>query len=786
MRSRTWSAVVLVGLTTGLFATPAVVHADGAGGRKLSETELRRLESRLLGRAHARDHRLARLTERRERARWKKLSPRHRRRALRPVARASADVDLASVGRWSTPFKMPVVGVHSAVLPTGKVMIFSQEVHDYKTRAAAAYLWDPTKNPGAPGEFKAVPPGDNIFCAGQSLMADGQLLVTGGNLRYATATTGFAGLKSVFTFDPWSESWTRQPDMARGRWYPTQTLLPDGRTLITSGYDESDGYVWNTDIDVFNPPAARGGQGSLTRIARYGQLAGAPTTPHWYPHWFVMPSGGVLNAGFTRRESWLLNPTPGSVTGSDRPDWSMTRKYGSAVLLPGSASGSTRVMQLGGYDHSTTEKASVASTEIFDEATPTRAPFAGPSMRVARSSHNTVLLPDSSLLNLGGGYGAQPGTASDENVNNVEAAAGPEHKAVEILDAGSDTWRLGPSQVYKRAYHSTAVLLPDGRVLSAGDDRDPVRGTDYRMNDRAEVYEPAYLFKEGPRPSITSAPAGIDFGQTFDIGTSSAVTKAVLVAPGTTTHANDMGQRLVPLTMTPRADGSGATVTAPANANIAPPGYYMLFGLSPTGKPSVAEWVYVGESRADVPAPVVAPVATPNPTPQPSSTPAPVQPSPSPPAPAPSPDPVASAPVASSPGPVAPVPVQASPSPSTPVVPAAQDVVSPRFALRTPSTVRDLRRRGRLTLSLRLDEAGDTRLSAVIVNGRKKLVRLPRDGSVRLAFSRARTRAVVLRLTRAERRRLGRGALTAKVRVRATDRSGNSTSRTVVLTLPRR
>lgn len=588
-------------------APAAAAGSPMAGSPDMSEAELQRLERRLLGPAHAEEHRQERLAARQEAAGANGRSAR--------VAAADAVVvqaaDAATDGVWRSAFPIPVVGVHAALLPTGKVMLYSQRINDYKGDAAAAYLWDPTKAPGAAGEFKSVTPALNIWCGAQSLMADGQLLVTGGNLVYATSTTGYKGLKSVFTFDPWSETWTRQPDMPRGRWYPTQTLLPDGRTMITSGYDEVGGYAWNTDIDVFNPPATRGGQGSITTIARYGQLANSPSSPHWYPHWFVMPSGGVLNAGFKRDESWLLQTTPGAVRGFDRPNWSMHRKYGSAVLLPGTASGSTRVMQLGGYDHSTTQKASVTSTEVFDESAPTVAPSAGPTMRVARSHQNTVLLPDRSMVNIGGGSGEQPGTEAPENANNRLAAAGLEHRQVEILDRGSSTWRLGPAQAYKRSYHSTALLLPDGRVLSAGDDRDPAKGTTYRERDLGEIYEPAYLHKAGERPSIVSAPSAVGYGQRFHIDTSSAISSAVLVAPGTTTHANDMGQRLAPLSITPDTDGGGAELVSPPNANVAPPGYYMLFALSANGKPSVAEWVRVGGGTPP-PADTTAPTAPTN------------------------------------------------------------------------------------------------------------------------------------------------------------------------------
>jgi hypothetical protein len=595
-----WMALAVATVGTALLmavvAGPPAGWGHGGAPHRLSERALQRLELRLLGPGHAAEHRRTRAWARRERARWAALSPAARRRERGAARRLAAVGDPATEGRWLPPFEIPVVGVHAAVLPTGKVMLFSQKVHDYRARVAAAFLWDPTKGPGQAGEFQSVPPGDNIWCGAQSLMADGQLLVTGGTLAYATSTSGYKGLKSVFTFDPWAAKWTRQPDMAIGRWYPTQTLLPDGRTLITSGYADTGNYVWNRDIDVFTPPAARGGQGTIARIGRYGELPGAPSLPHWYPHWFVMPSGSVLNAGFTRTQAWLLDPRPGAVRAFDRPDWSVTRKYGSAVLLPGSPSGSTRVMQVGGYDSGTTQKASMASTEVFDEATPTRAPVLGSAMRVPRSNHNTVLLPDRSMVTVGGGYGEQPGLASPANANTTLAAAGPEHKAVEIFNPVTGQWRLGAAQVHKRSYHSTALLLPDGRVLSAGDDRDPARGSTYRERDKAEIYEPPYLHTSGVRPRITAAPTGVGYGARFSVTTSSPIASAVLIAPGATTHANDMHQRLVPLSITPTA--GGANLTAPANANITPPGYYMLFVLNGDGKPSVARWVRLGGVRA--------------------------------------------------------------------------------------------------------------------------------------------------------------------------------------------
>ncbi len=172
-----WALIAAVALT----GPAAAWSHNGKPHKRMIERKLHRLEKRVLGRAHAREHRLSRIQARRERARWLKLSPAKRRKLL--VASAAAAGDPATEGRWTAPFAMPAIATHAAVLPTGKVMFFSQKVNDYKGDEAAAYLWDPTKAPGQAGEFKSVTPPANIWCGAQSLMADGQLLVTGGTPR---------------------------------------------------------------------------------------------------------------------------------------------------------------------------------------------------------------------------------------------------------------------------------------------------------------------------------------------------------------------------------------------------------------------------------------------------------------------------------------------------------------------------------------------------------------------------------------------------------------------------
>src|SRR5438445_655734 len=155
-----------------------------------------------------------------------------------------------------------------------------------------------------------------------------------------------------------------------------------------------------------------------------------------------------------------------------------------------------------------------------------------------------------------------------------------------------------------RMYHSTALLLPDGRVLVAGGGRDAPQEVDQLS---AEIYSPPYLFN-GSRPTITSAPSAINYGTGFFVATPDAgrVASASLVRLGSVTHAFNMNQRFVPLALQPAA--GGLTIQPPGNANIAPPGDYMLFIVDTNGVPSVA--------------PIVRLSGTPPPDTQPPSVPA--------------------------------------------------------------------------------------------------------------------------------------------------------------------
>ena len=213
------------------------------------------------------------------------------------------------------------------------------------------------------------------------------------------------------------------------------------------------------------------------------------------------------------------------------------------------------------------------TAEAIDLNAPAPAWRSVAQMAYARKQHNATILPDGKVLVTGG----TSGSGGNDN------AAYPVYPA-EMWDPGTNSWTTLASMSVYRGYHSTALLLPDGRVLSAGGG--------FTGPGSAEVYSPPYLFK-GARPTITSAPTTVGYNQTFSVGTPDAagITKVTLVRLSAVTHAFNFDQRINSLSFS--ATAGGLNVTSPASRNVCPPGHYMLFILNGNGVPSVAKIINI-------------------------------------------------------------------------------------------------------------------------------------------------------------------------------------------------
>lgn len=445
----------------------------------------------------------------------------------------------AQDGQWSALFNLPLIAIHANLLPTGRVLLFSAE---HGVPGIHAWVLDPQTL-----ALTNVPPpaGWNLDCAGHSFLPDGRLLVAGGTLQF----NPLLGSKRAAIFDPYAVQWVPVPDMADGRWYPTNVTLPDGRIVTMSGVDGTTGGL-NSDIERWDP----NGDSNW-------ELIGQRLMPD-YPNLHVMPSGLVFRSG-PDSQTETYNPATlawTAVATTNAP----ARYEAPSVLLPPTLN---RVMLMGGYVEANGTPTNSVETIDFTAATP--AWTTGPRMQSRRIQHNAVLLPDGKVFVVGGR-------------RNSTGGVGDSVMVPEVFDPATSIWDpVAPHQV-ARMYHSTALLLPDGRVLAAGGDYHP----------SGEIYSPPYLFA-GARPIISAAPAAIAYGDTFPVSFSggSAPFTISLIAPSAVTHSNNMSQRYVRLTQV--AAAGTVDVPTPASANLAPPGFYMLFVTDATGVPSVSRMVRV-------------------------------------------------------------------------------------------------------------------------------------------------------------------------------------------------
>ncbi|MGH9960582.1 MAG: galactose oxidase-like domain-containing protein, partial [Pyrinomonadaceae bacterium] len=451
---------------------------------------------------------------------------------------------------------------------TGKVLVIAGSGNVPNVTVYKAAVWNPETGVIADQDIDW-----DLFCNGMSFLPDGRAIIVGGSAPYPT--NDFKGLKNTTIFDPETSIFHRAEDMTDGRWYPTNVSLPDGRTATFSGYGENG--TRNATAEIYTP-----GSGWSPEYAN-----GWPASLGNYPRAHLTPHGDLFFSG-AQLNSHRFDPI--ALTWNQnvaRTTHGATRRYGSSVLLGLRPPLYTaRILIAGGGAIAATD-----STEIIDlgVSTPQWQPTG--SLHYARTEHNAVLLPNGRILAIGG-------SAIDNHIDDNGGG-----RFSEMYDPATGDWSIMAQQLYWRLYHSTALLLPDGRVASLGSN--PQQGTYER---HIEIYSPPYLFADNGdlanRPNLTNVPAQIDYTQSFKVTTNTpgAIKEAVLMRPGASTHAFDMEQRLIELEIVSTSD-STLNLIGPPNANIAPPGYYMLFLFNSAGVPSVARFVQLVSNPSNTPPP---------------------------------------------------------------------------------------------------------------------------------------------------------------------------------------
>lgn len=503
----------------------------------------------------------------------------------------------ASKGEWTGPFTIPGGSfdrpVHAAMLRTGKVLFFGLPT------GKNSWLWTPDNGAAGTADPTSNQPGDSLFCSGHAFLSDGRLLVVGGG-GDGTGPRHNRG----WTFDPAGETWTRtlgngspgDGDMAYYRWYPTLVTMGDepGRVMVVSGDDTSGADVRQMEMymettDRFELVWGPGGVGDASAERSFPQI---------YPGLNLLPGGeifytptgwhsggcsGAADFAAARPSAYfdLISASPpvrGSWTDIGTQDaaaeQAIDRVKGMAVMLLQPTYPFTQVMAVGGG--SDPESATTFQMINLSTLTPEWGPPVTLPDGLARVNVNVVALPDGTVFVSGGRPSSPPPAGGGD---------------CWIYDPVAMTWQQCDALANRRAYHSVAVLLPDGRVVAAGNE--------CPADTTYEVFSPPYLFAPdgslAVRPEITTLPAQVHHGRTFDIETPAptSIRKVVLVRPMAVTHQTDSEQRVVQLTFS----ATGATTLSAVAPNgwhphsLAPRGWYMLFLINDLGVPSVAKFM---------------------------------------------------------------------------------------------------------------------------------------------------------------------------------------------------
>lgn len=568
--------------------------------------------------------------------------------------RADSNSFLVSAPEAEPCYFAALSGYSVSRLGTTSVLLWHPE--EGETQAAkfgyVRYLFDthPWNNPG---EY----PPYNLFCSGHLLLPDGRLFAAGGHGglygQVGNCVGSYIGLRlwTIFEAQNFRRSetafrqhlwWTFFPPVPRRvcdapepRWYPSVVALPDGKVLIVGGTQYGLDHA-NRDQGLLCPdgrrirtterheifdPCTR----TVTRSTNAIEYSGLREN---YPrlHLVSFVQDGQLKARVVytgpRTETYYLeNPSlPSSKWDAYRIDptnprsdfirRAVRRGDGTSVLLPNPKENPkrwqdqvlSRVLTIGGSGDT-----SALSFDLNDFAngqlTIRHAQL--PDYFPARTHLNAVLLPTGQVLVVGGnkpGSWYYPNNVVWQTLLYTPPSENTALGRWEVVASAPDTDEDNDGiKDGTRVYHSTALLLPDGRVLTAGSATKDSAG---RVVDNyvPTLYSPPYLFKSDgtrrgdmDRPRILSlSDTELNYGQNFEItyqlaDDSHGIRSVVLMRPGSVTHSFNFEQRLVRLRF--KLEDPTIQVTAPWDPAIAPPGWYMLFLVDENGVPSKAAWV---------------------------------------------------------------------------------------------------------------------------------------------------------------------------------------------------
>ncbi len=508
----------------------------------------------------------------------------------------SIPASAATAGMYSGVYNWPINAITLGLLPNGKVVSYGTPVNNPSTQDGRTFdIWDPTRA-GASNAHVTLQGvvGVNSFCGAQAFRFDGSLISSGGIFDNGQDKG------SVILNSSASAIGAVKAQMANDRYYSTLLTLPNGKQIILGGtYPYAAGYgnpqasINNGEMKAMTPEIFDGNQWNSLFGANSRDAFGPDNSRYWYPRAWNAPNGKVF--GITSDKMWYLDTNGnGSVTAMNFRDGQ--RNVANAVDAPNVGPGSTAVMydagkiiQVGGNAWTNGDgfnASSRATTVDINGANPALQDVA--PMKYGRSFANATVLPPGQVVVNGGS-------------THVDNAGDNAVYQTEIWSPSSGQWTAAASAAIYRGYHSTAILMQNGTVLTAGGGSPgPV------ANQNAEIYYPPYLFTSAngavtfaPRPQIVSlASLQLQYGQStqFELTSQNGLSQVVLVGLSLVTHNFNVTQRRYAAQYS--QSGNVVTVQTPSSANIVPPGYYQLVAVDSKGVPSPGVIVAVGSNVA--------------------------------------------------------------------------------------------------------------------------------------------------------------------------------------------
>lgn len=458
----------------------------------------------------------------------------------------------------------PIIPIHMVLLPDGRVMSYGTDQTGVQGAQLVYDIWDPKLGTGDDAHTvlpNTTPGQTDIFCGTASLLGSGfidgtngsgQLLVAGGDLT-VDGKRNFSD-KNVTIFNPKNNTLAASGQMNYARWYASMITLRNGNKLVLGG-TVSPG-VGEATPEVYN---ATSGWKTLPGISMNIDNIG-----WYYPRGFVGFDGAVYLLQHDGKIFRFTTDGAGTMTDTG------ARLAPGGVSYPDVMYGPFKVLSVRGN----------RIVQTVDLSTNPPVVTSLPNISKDRIWANATLLADGIVLVTGGSGVENQLTDSD-------------YQAVYINPYSGVSWP-GASTSFPRLYHSAALLLPDGSVLTGGG------GAPGPMNElNAEIYYPYYLYlndgsgNPASRPIIVSAPSTLQLGQQFSltVGSNDQISRINLIRIGMNTHSFNAEQRRIPVPFLQ----NGATITANLDFSpeSTPPGYYMLFVFNTAFTPAVAPIVSV-------------------------------------------------------------------------------------------------------------------------------------------------------------------------------------------------